>query len=228
MKIVLFILLLSWSLCVIGQSSEWVTRDLINLPLTFLTHKDSIPNLYIIKNGKAFNGTDSISLIDSLSGYNEYRRFYKDKIKTYLIWTDNNFDGLYITLAFIDNRLFCISIFATNHFYISNIKMNIEMQFKEKQLDGWTTSTIDSTVDRGNTITNYGTHYTSHSMSARTKKIGMTYYEDIINTFASYSLYDQGVHIRIPSWWSVGSHTQTWEKLAEYMEKRNAKEIKRK
>ena len=226
-KLVLLLFLIG-SLNVISQSSVWATRDMFNYPLSFLTHKDSIPNLYVIENGRAFNGKDSISLIDSNIAYYEYRKTYKEHIKTYILWDKKDFKGLYVILSFIDNRLVGINMFTNNHFYISNMKMEIYRMFSRKDISTSIRVSTDSTIHKTNTIVSYGKRYTDLSLYVRKKKIAMDYNEDMVAAIASWSIYDPEIEKRIPSWCGFSTRGNSWEKLEAYINKRVLKENKKK
>ena len=223
MKNIILAIFIFLSIGSYGQSSVWVTRNLANYPLSFLSHKDSISNIYLIKNGKSYNGKDSISLKDSVPNYYEIRSFYKSKIETYILWNSHEFDGLFIVLEFVNNRLFQVNMFTKNPYYLSNFKLEISRQFKSRDINKEYTIKSDSTIDYGHKIVSYGEQYVTHSQYGGSKQIGFNYYEDIKNSNGYFRIYDKELLKRIPSWCGTGNQGNTWVDLEKYISKRKNK-----
>jgi hypothetical protein len=72
-----------------------MTRDLINIELPFMTHKDSIHDLYEIKDGIAIIGKDTLHLRDSIGSVVDFHSFYDGKIKTYVLWQKKKQSNVY-------------------------------------------------------------------------------------------------------------------------------------
>jgi|GEM_PF-4347180 len=211
------ILFLFTSLTSFGQNI-WMTRNLTNSPLQFLTHKDSIPNLYEVKNGIVIVDKDTINLKDSIGLYFETSEFYRDKIKTYLLYTGNYRKGLYTTLDFCYDKLFQINMYSNKSYFLSNFKLELQRHFKNKGEANYTI-TRDSTVNYGHTIVSYGERYSDYNLYGSNKIMTYQYKEDLIKGCGYLVLADRKVTDLIPSWCGNCNRGRTWKKLKAYIDK---------
>jgi len=216
--IILFLLLLTM-LTVKGQN-VWMTRNLTNVPLDFLTHKDSIQNLLPVYNGMVFLGSDSINLKDSINDYFEVSEFYHDKISTYLLKSPHIQNGLYVTLDFVNDILFQVNLFTDESYYLSNFKLEVNRHFKHKKQDGGYTQSSDSTVNRGHVIITYGSRYSEHSSYGGNKNVEYQYYEHLEKGYGHLILIDKKILKYIPSWCGTGNGNRSWGKLQRYLAKK--------
>lgn len=222
LKIIFFVLFKTYSIIALGQA-DWITRNLTGQELTFLTHKDSISNLYKINNGIVIIGNDTINLINSVTLYFEFSEFYQDKIKTYLLYNENNYKkGLYTTLDFYKDRLIEINMFTTNPYYLSNFKIEINRHFKKNQ-NRYGTLTNDSIVRYENMIVTYGQKYSDLNYYGTNKNLEFEYYEDLIKGNGHFFLADKKVSKLIPMWCATCNQRKTWEKLNKYIDKKSNK-----
>lgn len=198
--------------------NEWMTRDLTNYPFAFLTHRDSIPALYEVKNGIVVIEKDTINLKDSILLYFETREFYGDKIKTYLFYPSNYPKGLYTTLNFCFDRLIQINMYTNKSYYLTNFKIELNRNFKGVS-DGGGSATTDSIVNYGDRIVSYGQRYTDYTLYGSNKFVSYQFREDVVKGVGYLILYDKKVSDLMPSWCGTCNGRRTWEKLRKYMEK---------
>ncbi|MFN6945475.1 MAG: hypothetical protein ACK4ND_11045 [Cytophagaceae bacterium] len=215
--LVYIFLFFSITLSCFGQDA-WMTRNLTNSSLTFLTHKDSISNLYEIKNGLAVIIKDTINLKDSVDLYFELSEFYRDKVKTYLLYTGDYQKGLYTTLDFCYDRLIQINMYSNTSYFLSNFKLELQRNFKNKG-KGYYTVSKDSTVNYGNTIVSYGERYSDYNRYGSNKRVAYQYQEDLIKETGYLVLADKKVNTLIPSWCGSCNGKKTWKKLKAYLDK---------
>ena len=199
-----------------GQSI-WVTRNLTNYPLALLTHKDSLRNLHEIRQGIAVIGQDTINLNDSILIYFEKSDFYRDRIKTYLLYDPNLQRGLFITLDFYKDRLIEINMFTNRYYYLINFKMEVQRHFKKGDFGYNVTS--DSTVNYGQTIVTYGERFSVYHASGSNKKMTYELRQDLIKGIGYLILADKNITKLIPSWCGICNNKKTWDKLDKYMMK---------
>jgi hypothetical protein len=195
-----------------------MTRNLTNYPLEFLTHKDSIPNLYEVKNGIVVVGKDTINLKDSVGLYFETSEFYPDRIKTYLLYPGNYRKGLYTTLDFCYDRLFQINMYSNKSYFLSNFKLELQRHFKNKG-EAHYRYTKDSTVNYGRNTVFYGNRYSDYILYGSNKTMTYQYREDLIKGYGYLILADKKVTDLIPTWCANCNGGRTWEKLKEYIDK---------
>lgn len=206
-----------------GQSL-WITRNLANTPFEFLIHKDSIPDLHKIVEGKVCIKKDTINLMDRFKDYSNYSTsgiedLYSGHIETYMYGLSLYKKGLLVSLDFVNNRLFQISLYTDNPYYLSNFKLELKRHFGDKGKDSYRYTT-DSTVHKAGMIVSYGKRYSEYRIDGHTRKIIFGYYENLQEGHGRLVLADLSVKRRMPFWCSrSGKRKQGWSRIENYLER---------
>ena len=193
------------------------------LNLTLRMHKDSLKNIFPIRDGKVGLGADSVDLYKYFPNMNhEIDLLYNKHLSLYYLYL-NDFDPNYLVeLEFYDNWLINIMIYAKGYRSISNLKIEMTKRFPAKKLvKNYSYGQPDSTVNYGNIIVSYRMRYDGLRMVYSNKKMDVTYDENLQNESAILIISDKGVKKYMPIFCSQPDKWRTWKNVKKEL-KRNA------
>lgn len=216
-----FITVLAGFILIVSNSfsqSEWMTRNLVNVPLKLLTHKDSIPNLVKVENGVVNHEVNSFELKEVIPQYTESSAYSKDEVTTY--WLDNSQNTeVMILLSFVYNRLYKIELYTLNSYYLSNFKLSYAFHFKRKNQKNSIRTSSDSIVNYGNRIVTYGERYSEFESRGENKKLKYTYYEHLEKRYGHLILFEKAILNKMPYWCGYGRKNRNWVKVKKYLQR---------
>ncbi len=198
----------------------WITRNLLNMPLEFRMHKDSIPNIYQIVDGAVYIDGEMHYLRDSLEGIPPHQVYPEDPFSTYLLISPNLSTDVYAILHFVYDKLFEVNIYSNDSYYLTNFYLELKRNFKSKG-DIYYTISSDSTVRHSDHITTYGSRYSDFNWSVSSSRAFYHLYHDLINEQGYLSMTDRKIYRRLPATCGFDRSNNSWEKLEAYLIKGN-------